>query len=149
MKPELNDEHYVRLAQGGDERAFNVLFTRHWSLVKGVITKRVLSPADAEEVAQMVFVEVWKKINDYNPDLGLFLGWLLGIAKRRAIDFSRRVTSIANAYDRYEQHLNHKPTHNGQALPETELFDTAAKLKDRLHLIKEAMWASTSLATDA
>jgi RNA polymerase sigma-70 factor (ECF subfamily) len=41
---------------------------------------------EAEDVLQEVFIQAWTRAATYQADLGAPLGWLIGIARNRAID---------------------------------------------------------------
>jgi RNA polymerase sigma-70 factor (ECF subfamily) len=51
--------------------------------------RRLVPSADAEDVLQRTFVEVWRSRDRYDPARSLE-GWVLGIARKRAIDHLRR-----------------------------------------------------------
>ena len=51
--------------------------------------RRVVPPDDAEDVLQRTFLDVWRSRNEYDPTRSL-AGWVIGIAKHRAIDQLRR-----------------------------------------------------------
>jgi RNA polymerase sigma factor (sigma-70 family) len=51
--------------------------------------RRLVPSADAEDVLQRTFVEVWRSRERYDPSRSLE-GWVLGIARKRAIDHLRR-----------------------------------------------------------
>jgi RNA polymerase sigma factor (sigma-70 family) len=51
--------------------------------------RRLVPFADAEDVLQRTFVEVWRSRERYDPNRSLE-GWVLGIARKRAIDHLRR-----------------------------------------------------------
>src|ERR1700753_1452682 len=50
---------------------------------------RYVRPADIDDVTQRVFYEVWRAHDRYDPQRSL-RGWILGIARKRAIDHLRR-----------------------------------------------------------
>jgi RNA polymerase sigma-70 factor (ECF subfamily) len=50
---------------------------------------RYLPQPDIEDVLQRVFYEVWRVHQRYDPNLSL-RGWVLGIARKRAIDHLRK-----------------------------------------------------------
>ena len=74
----------------------------------GVIRRVLRDPAQSEEVAQEVLVEVWRTATRFDPDKGGASTWVLTMAHRRAID---RVRSAQAAHDREERvaHRDHVP----------------------------------------
>jgi RNA polymerase sigma-70 factor (ECF subfamily) len=51
--------------------------------------RRLVPAADAEDVLQRTFVELWRSRHRYDPGRSLE-GWVLGIARKRAIDHLRK-----------------------------------------------------------
>src|SRR5689334_24738776 len=74
-----------RLAQG-DPRALKALFDLHAPQAMAVAQRVLRSPAEAEEVVQETFVDVWRRGKEYDPARGGALAWILTIARTRAID---------------------------------------------------------------
>ncbi len=70
----------------GDQDAFATLYDRFADQVFGLIRKVLRDPAQSEEVAQEVFVEVWRTARRYDPDRGAVATWLMTLAHRRAVD---------------------------------------------------------------
>ncbi|WP_242910542.1 ECF RNA polymerase sigma factor SigK [Actinomadura terrae] len=70
----------------GDRDAFEQVYERLCGPVYGTALRVVRDPAQAEEVAQEVLVEVWRKASHYRPDRGSATAWALTMAHRRAID---------------------------------------------------------------
>ena len=52
----------------------------------GVALRVLRERADAEEVLQETFIEVWRRAREYAPSRGSVEAWLLTIARTRAID---------------------------------------------------------------
>jgi RNA polymerase sigma-70 factor (ECF subfamily) len=87
----------LRRAGRGDQSAFAELYDDLSPLVYGVVLKVVRDPSQSEEVAQEVFVELWRLAARYEPSRGSVRSWAATMAHRRAID---RVRSEQAARDR-------------------------------------------------
>ncbi|AUS81934.1 RNA polymerase subunit sigma [Actinoalloteichus sp. AHMU CJ021] len=86
----------VRVARG-DETAFGQLFDLLSGPVLSLVRTVLRDPAQSEEVAQEVLVELWRTAPRYDPALGSATTWALTMAHRRAVD---RVRSEQSATDR-------------------------------------------------
>jgi RNA polymerase sigma-70 factor, ECF subfamily len=81
----------------GDHGAFDLVFKQLSAPVYGAIRAVLRDPAQAEEVAQEVLLEIWQAASRYDANRGGATAWVLTIARRRAID---RVRWAAAAADR-------------------------------------------------
>jgi RNA polymerase sigma factor (sigma-70 family) len=63
--------------------------------------QHLVGPDDADDVLQRVFYEVWRHNGRYDPSRSL-TAWVLGIARKRAIDHLRRRRHIAGTLDDLE-----------------------------------------------
>jgi RNA polymerase sigma-70 factor (ECF subfamily) len=70
----------------GDESAFAELYDRTSSKVYGLARRVVRDPAQAEEVAQEAYLEIWRLSARYETARGSVLAWMLTIVHRRAVD---------------------------------------------------------------
>ena len=75
---------------GGDERALEGLYAQTVARVYGIALRIVRVREAAEEVAEDVFVQVWRTAASYDPARGGPLAWILTIARSRALDYLRR-----------------------------------------------------------
>ena len=73
----------------GDERAFESLVERHQHRIVGTAAKMLGGEAEAEDIAQQVFVRVWKSAPRYNPS-SKFTTWLLTITRNLVFNEMRR-----------------------------------------------------------
>lgn len=98
VEPTL-EELMSRVARG-DEQAFELVYDALAGPVLGLVQRVLRDPAQSEEVAQEVLVELWRTATRYRPDLGSPRTWALTLAHRRAVD---RVRSAQAAADREER----------------------------------------------
>ena len=92
-------EGLLGLVAGGDEPAFAELYQRVAPAVFGLVTKVVRNPAQAEEVTQEVFVELWRTAPRFDPARGTARSWIMTCAHRRAVDRVRSAERAARRDD--------------------------------------------------
>jgi RNA polymerase sigma-70 factor, ECF subfamily len=85
----------------GDEAAFAELYDRTSARVYGLARRVVRDPAQAEEVAQDAYLEVWRQSARYDEARGNPLAWILTIVHRRAVDRVRSAESARERDTRY------------------------------------------------
>ncbi|MCU1667974.1 MAG: polymerase subunit sigma [Blastococcus sp.] len=96
-EPDNTLEAVVRRVAHGDESAFERLYDDVSGAVFGLIRRVLRDPAQAEEVTQEVFVEVWRTATRFDARKGSARTWILTMAHRRAVD---RVRSAQATHDR-------------------------------------------------
>ena len=84
----------------GDQHAFETLYTAVAGAVLGLVRRVVRDPAQSEEVAQEVLIEVWRSAARFDLRQGSAMAWIMTLAHRRAVD---RVRSAQAASDRDQQ----------------------------------------------
>lgn len=97
----------MRRVARGDESAFEQLYDILIGPVFGAIRRIVRDPAQSEEVAQEVMVELWRTATRYSPERGSVLTFAMTLAHRRAVD---RVRSAQASADR-EEHVGRRAAH--------------------------------------
>lgn len=86
---DAEDVRLMQLASTGDMVAFEHLVERHQALVAGTVGRMLGSNADVEDVAQQVFIRVWKSAKRYEPR-AKFTTWLLKITRNLVFNEMRR-----------------------------------------------------------
>jgi RNA polymerase sigma-70 factor (ECF subfamily) len=94
---DLPDRELALKARGGDMVAFEVLVSRKTPPVVSLARRIVGNSEDARDVAQMVFLRVWKEIHRYDERFSLNT-WLYRIATNLSIDFLRSARSRERAH---------------------------------------------------
>lgn len=79
----------MRRVRQGDMEAFQVLVEAHQHRVVGTIAKMLGDEAEAEDVAQQVFVRVWRSAGRYEPT-AKFTTWLFTILRNLVFNEVRR-----------------------------------------------------------
>ncbi len=83
--------------QAGDEKALAELYDRYTPLVYPVALRILRRAADAEEVVQQAWLQVWKGAAGYDAGRGTVAAWLLTVARSRALDLYRSLASRRRA----------------------------------------------------
>jgi RNA polymerase sigma-70 factor (ECF subfamily) len=85
----------------GDEAAFAEVYDLTSARVYGLARRVVRDPAQAEEVAQEAYLEIWRQSARYDEARGNPLAWILTIVHRRAVDRVRSAESARERDTRY------------------------------------------------
>src|SRR5205809_7668083 len=86
---DAEDVRLMRLVSRGDTSAFEELIERHQALVAGTVARMLSSNSDVEDIAQPVFIRVWKSASRYVPR-AKFTTWLLKITRNLVFNELRR-----------------------------------------------------------
>src|SRR5256885_8018634 len=86
---DAEDVRLMELVSGGDTAAFEQLIERHQTLVAGTVARMLGSNSDVEDIAQQVFIRVWKSAGRYVAR-AKFTTWLLKITRNLVFNEMRR-----------------------------------------------------------
>jgi RNA polymerase sigma-70 factor (ECF subfamily) len=80
------DSQLVLAVAGGSSDALGQLYDRYGATVYALARRIVSRLEDAEEVVQDVFAQVWRQAHQYRTERASVAGWIVMLARTRAID---------------------------------------------------------------
>ncbi|MDQ3264196.1 MAG: sigma-70 family RNA polymerase sigma factor [Myxococcota bacterium] len=80
------EAHLVLLIASGDPAAFTEFYLRTSSFTYARALRLTRSPAEAEDLLQDVYLEVWQRAHQFDPSRGPARSWLLVRVRSRALD---------------------------------------------------------------
>jgi len=81
-----DDRVLLRGVAAGDMEALRQLYARHSAVLFALALKVLSDRAEAEDVLQEAFVQVWKTAGSFDEERGKPIGWLIMLTRSRAID---------------------------------------------------------------
>ena len=97
---ETPDEELMQAIIGREQGALDRLYARYRPLINKIVMEILPNEADAEEALQDVFMEIWNRAANYDVRKGKPLGWIICMARRRAIDHYRKIRRRAEANEK-------------------------------------------------
>ena len=85
-----SDDELVAAVASGDEAACRALMDRHLTRILALARRMLGNQADAEEVAQEVFLRVWTHADRWEPGQARFGTWLHRVATNLCLDRLRK-----------------------------------------------------------
>ena len=114
---ELDDQSLLDRIVRGDERALAELYERFSPRAFGVARRVLRNDAEAEELVQDTFVEVWRSATRYDPRRAAPERWILTMIRTRAIDRLRQ----NGARGRLRDNLLVQPKSEGARAPDEQV----------------------------
>ena len=99
---ETTDAELMERIQCRDERALETLIKRFQALVRSVVERMIPNDQDASDVVEEVFLGIWKQAANFDSLKGNPIGWIVTIARRRAIDRARHRQACERAELRFK-----------------------------------------------
>ena len=99
----VTDEVLMKDISRRNHDALTELYGRHSKRLRATVDGVVHEQSEADDVLQETFLQVWDEAGRYSPKAGKPLGWMVTIARRRAIDRLRRRQAYSRARERYEE----------------------------------------------
>ena len=109
-----------------DSQALATLYYRYGKLAYTVIVTIVRDSGIAEDLVQETFLQVWNRINSFDPARGALRPWVLKVARNRAIDYLRSADGKMSA-----RAVN---LHGNERLPSISGDEAALFISDKTRL---------------
>jgi RNA polymerase sigma-70 factor (ECF subfamily) len=120
--------------QKGDPEALSQLYDRYNGIIKALILRVIHNEAEADDLLQEIFMEIWNQAKNFSAHRGKPLGWMVTLARRRAIDGLRK----KQAYSRAEERLKGEPEQQPEAWVHNTT-ETEINLGDTRQLIRKVI----------
>jgi len=108
----FTDEQLVKNYLRGNEKSLEELVRRYLPLIYNFSRRYSGDPDNASDIAQEVFVKVWKNLKKFNTSKN-FRVWLFTIAKNTALDWLKKKNilpfSLLKEYQKDEEFLENIP----------------------------------------
>ena len=134
----------LKLSGRGDESAFARLYDATAARVFGLAVRVVRDPAQAEEVAQESFLEIWRTSGRFDPARGSAIGWLLTIVHRRAVDRVRSAEAATRRDTTY--HEKNQPVAHDATAEAVQASLEARRVRGALASLTDAQRQAIELA---
>jgi len=119
---EYTDEQLMENIQARDERSLEILMKRFEAMLRNLVGRILAIDQDVTDVVQEVFLGIWNQASNFDVSKGKAVGWIVTIARRRAIDRVRR----RQAYDRAEMRFRLSTETGTQHLAADDVEEQAA-----------------------
>lgn len=134
----------IQAAGRGDQQSFAELYDATGARVHGMVLRVLRDRAQAEEVTQEVFLQVWRSAASFDPGRGSALSWLLTLAHRRAVDRVRSAAAQSRRDHDYESQQTQTPFDSTAELAEGRW--EAARVRSALGELTQTQRSAVELA---
>ena len=122
----VGDETLMARIQEREPEALAALYDRYSGILKSLIMGVIHNDAEADDLLQEIFMEIWNQAAHYSAQKGKPLGWIVTLTRRRSIDRLRKKQAYARAEERLQNETEQQPdawVHNSTE-DDIEMSDT-------------------------
>lgn len=123
---EISDDELMAAIQRREPDALAMLYDRYSGILKALIMRIIHNDAEADDLLQEIYMEIWNQAANFSSQKGKPLGWMVTLARRRSIDRLRKRQAYARAEERLQAAPEQQPdawVHNTMET-DLELSDT-------------------------
>ena len=128
-----NDQDLLLSLAQGDDSALDHFFKRHSNKVYNYALKRGLNGEQAQDVVQIVFLQIYRKRNQYNPKYAA-LAWLYVISRSEIKDYRLRELK---EFTEFDDSLSQSPSKVPSNEQSEEVLHYLAELPEKERLVVE------------
>jgi len=128
----------------GEEAAFAALYDATAARLFGLVLRTVRDRAQAEEVTQDAYLDIWRNSSRFDPDRGSALSWLMTIGHRKAVDRVRSAEATRRRDTAYEAREQAAPF--DQTVEEAHRNLDAQRVRKALATLTETQRGALELA---
>jgi RNA polymerase sigma-70 factor, ECF subfamily len=142
------DLELMTAIQAEDPEALSVLYDRYNGILKALILRVIHNDAEADDLLQEIFMEIWNQAKNFSAQKGKPLGWMVTLARRRAIDGLRKKQAYARAGERLQNETEQQPdawVHN-TTVAEINLGDTRQLIRQVINSLPPPQQQAVELA---
>lgn len=111
-----SDYELIQMCLKGNDDCFSELITRYKNLVYSIILRMVNDKEEANDLAQEVFIKIYKNLSKYYPEYK-FSTWTIRITTNHVIDYRRKKKQETISYDEIDYEMA------SEGSPETEYLE--------------------------
>lgn len=145
---EIPDEELMAGIQRRESDSLAALYDRYSGILKALIMRIIHNDAEADDLLQEIYMEIWNQAANFSAQKGKPLGWMVTLARRRSIDRLRKRQAYARAEERLQAAPESQPdawVHNTMET-DLELSDTRKLLYELLNALPPAQKQAIELA---
>src|SRR5213595_867133 len=134
--------------QAEEPEALSQLYDRYNGIIKALILRVIHNETEADDLLQEIFMEIWNQAKNFSPQKGKPLGWMVTLARRRAIDGLRKKQAYARAGERLQTETEQQPdawVHNTTE-EEINFSDTRVLIRKVINSLPVAQQEAINLA---
>ena len=134
----------LKACSRGDEAAFAKLYDATSARLFGLVLRTVRDRAQAEEVTQDAYLDIWRNSARFDPDRGSAMSWLMTIGHRKAVDRVRSAEAARRRDTAYE--ARDQPTPFDQTSEDAHRNLDAQRVRRALDTLTETQRGALELA---
>ena len=105
----VGDETLMARIQEREPEALAALYDRYSGILKSLIMGVIHNDAEADDLLQEIYMEIWNQAAHYSAQKGKPLGWIVTLTRRRSIDRLRKKQAYARAEERLQNETEQQP----------------------------------------